>query len=224
MRKNKFGNWENQEAFNILEHSWNKGKSVAVFTLWDDYYIEEGGITVDGFKERTLYKVYTESGKYTELTTFSKLKTLFRNQLIVKIQIEQSPQKWVTKWEDVNYRQKTRMVHNVLIPTVGVKELQRSLSNTGRKLINIGLEPTQKYHRGGSEHASDDCAICMESMKERSKLVARLPCGHNFHRNCIKQDKRDLCPICRTSFSFGKPVSKRISKKQLDADIRYLSR
>ena len=224
-----FGNWENQEAFNVLENVWNKGKSVAIFTLYDVYYLEENGITQDGFKERTVYKVYTENGKDTDITIFSQLKNLFRNQLIVTIQIEESPQFWVTRWEDLNYRQKTKMVHKPLIPAANVKRIERRMSERRNKLINMFLQPTQKYHRGGSEYSSDDCAICMESMKDRSKLVARLPCGHNYHMDCIKQDTRDICPQCRVPFSFGtrkpshvsKRVLKRVSKRQLNADIHY---
>ena len=34
--KSNFGNWENHEALNVLENVCNKGKSVAIFTL---YYI-----------------------------------------------------------------------------------------------------------------------------------------------------------------------------------------
>jgi len=211
MRKNKFGNWENQEAFNFLERIWNKGKSVAIFTLYDVYYIEENGIVQDGFKERKNFIVYTQNGgiEETNITTFSQLKNILQNQLIVMLQIEESPQFWLTEWEDLNYRQKTKMVHNVLIPTANVKRIQRRMSERRNKLINMYLEPTQKYHRGGSEYASEDCAICMESMLVNSKLVARLQCGHNYHQNCIKQDTRNICPQCRAPFSFGFSFGKR---------------
>nr|CAD1818428.1 unnamed protein product [Ananas comosus var. bracteatus] len=43
------------------------------------------------------------------------------------------------------------------------------------------------------------CAICFEEL-HASSLVARLPCWHFFHHNCIGRWLRahSLCPLCRT--------------------------
>nr|CAD1829815.1 unnamed protein product [Ananas comosus var. bracteatus] len=44
------------------------------------------------------------------------------------------------------------------------------------------------------------CAICLEEL-HASSLVARLPCSHFFHHNCVGRWLRahSLCPLCRTA-------------------------
>ena len=40
----------------------------------------------------------------------------------------------------------------------------------------------------------DDCVICMEKMKNPTRLV----CGHEFCRNCIEEQftYKEVCPVC----------------------------
>ena len=45
------------------------------------------------------------------------------------------------------------------------------------------------------------CAICHDDMRGRS-LCARLPCGHEFHRACIRKwliKGKPQCPLCNGS-------------------------
>jgi len=45
------------------------------------------------------------------------------------------------------------------------------------------------------------CVVCLETLSQDDVNVARLPCGHCFHRNCISEalaaDKSCRCPLCR---------------------------
>ncbi|XP_022844044.1 probable E3 ubiquitin-protein ligase RHG1A isoform X2 [Olea europaea var. sylvestris] len=47
---------------------------------------------------------------------------------------------------------------------------------------------------------SEPCCICQEEYKDDEDL-GTLECGHNFHRECIKQwlMQKNLCPICKTA-------------------------
>lgn len=48
---------------------------------------------------------------------------------------------------------------------------------------------------------SQDCAICKETMHKSEMKVKKLPCGHNFHGECILPWLRqnNTCPVCRYS-------------------------
>jgi len=43
---------------------------------------------------------------------------------------------------------------------------------------------------------SNDCSICQDSLTAPLEI---LPCGHLFHRQCIKKwfEQRMACPVCR---------------------------
>lgn len=45
-----------------------------------------------------------------------------------------------------------------------------------------------------------ECSICMSDDITSSSLKGKLPCGHTFHENCIKQwflHSKNTCPYCR---------------------------
>jgi len=47
------------------------------------------------------------------------------------------------------------------------------------------------------------CTICLNHIR-KTRSTAELPCGHLFHKNCIKpwEDRgHDTCPLCRMSTS-----------------------
>jgi hypothetical protein len=63
----------------------------------------------------------------------------------------------------------------------------------------------------------DDCSICYETLKDPTKAVFRLPCGHFFHNDCLvpfckhaEEDENSYpngqdypnmeCPLCRQEF------------------------
>ena len=39
-----------------------------------------------------------------------------------------------------------------------------------------------------------ECAICLDLLKEN---LITLKCKHTFHRNCILQNNKNSCPLCR---------------------------
>ena len=45
------------------------------------------------------------------------------------------------------------------------------------------------------------CLICLEKYNHYKVI---LPCGHNFHNDCIMNwfDKEKSCPICRIKFNY----------------------
>lgn len=54
----------------------------------------------------------------------------------------------------------------------------------------------------------DECPICLDSLcaeveHKAYNAVARLPCGHTFHRHCITRwlVKCTSCPVCRLDAS-----------------------
>ncbi|KAK6116257.1 hypothetical protein DH2020_049999 [Rehmannia glutinosa] len=60
----------------------------------------------------------------------------------------------------------------------------------------------QKYIKRGAENHADTepCSICREEYNDGEDL-GTLECGHDFHRDCIKQwlMQKNLCPICKTT-------------------------
>ena len=54
---------------------------------------------------------------------------------------------------------------------------------------------SQKCKSQRKNKKSCDCTICMDDVKRRFIL----PCGHVFHRKCIRKwlDDNHTCPICR---------------------------
>ena len=63
------------------------------------------------------------------------------------------------------------------------------------------------------------CVICQEDFSEQYGTIAVLKCQHIFHKNCLTNIRRNgqnelVCPICRTTFTFSKKRSKKISNKK----------
>ena len=60
-----------------------------------------------------------------------------------------------------------------------------------RKVVNREKNTTLTVH---------NCPICFEPMEEDVRIA--LPCGHRFHKDCIRQSltsTRGKCPMCRTA-------------------------
>jgi hypothetical protein len=57
-----------------------------------------------------------------------------------------------------------------------------------------------------NNHSPMKCSICLDS--ECAKQVAKLDCGHTFHKACIKSVLNKVgsgkCPLCRAVFQFYK--------------------
>lgn len=59
----------------------------------------------------------------------------------------------------------------------------------------------KKYSAAGkSQSENEPCSVCQEDYNE-GEDVGTLVCGHDFHRECIKQwlTHKNLCPICKTT-------------------------
>ncbi|XP_046393158.1 uncharacterized ATP-dependent helicase IRC20-like isoform X2 [Ischnura elegans] len=50
-----------------------------------------------------------------------------------------------------------------------------------------------------NDEGVDCCSICLERY-ENGEVTRCLPCSHVFHSECIKEWKKNTCPVCRGSF------------------------
>mmetsp|Transcript_7796 Transcript_7796/g.19313 ORF Transcript_7796/g.19313 Transcript_7796/m.19313 type:complete len:85 (+) Transcript_7796:251-505(+) len=52
-----------------------------------------------------------------------------------------------------------------------------------------------------SEVVNDDCPVCLEEFLEGESL-ARLPCLHGYHRECIGKwlEANPSCPLCKREY------------------------
>ena len=53
----------------------------------------------------------------------------------------------------------------------------------------------------GDKDITEKCSICLDNFKRGIK-GCKLPCGHLFHEECIKDWLKvdHICPVCRTEF------------------------
>jgi len=59
-------------------------------------------------------------------------------------------------------------------------------------------------------HRSEGCAVCQEdNFGENDESVTRLPCGHQFHRDCVVQwlENNNTCPTCRHELRAEEPAA-----------------
>ena len=62
-----------------------------------------------------------------------------------------------------------------------------------------------KYKKSGCDKENNNCAVCLNELKE-GEYVRKLPkCSHLFHKKCIdkwfkKDEKKMSCPICRHKY------------------------
>lgn len=56
-------------------------------------------------------------------------------------------------------------------------------------------------YKASSDDEDNECSICLCEYQE-DEVVAKLPCGHQFHRKCVASWLRNhnTCPHCRKSF------------------------
>uniref|UniRef100_A0AC34RL61 RING-type domain-containing protein n=1 Tax=Panagrolaimus sp. JU765 TaxID=591449 RepID=A0AC34RL61_9BILA len=60
-------------------------------------------------------------------------------------------------------------------------------------MANIG--PNEPPKLVGNEFGKCFCVLCNEIIEVFKNVV--LVCTHSFHENCLKNWKKDICPICR---------------------------
>lgn len=82
--------------------------------------------------------------------------------------------------------------------------------------IHIDSTETHKCFAG----TWNDCPICIDTLKDSTKPLFLLPCGHGTHTDCLRDYLQSdyRCPICKKSIGNMEHVWERI-KKSLD-DLR----
>ena len=78
-----------------------------------------------------------------------------------------------------------------------------------QRLISPPVRPNKNYKimdRWVMKYIStemENCPICCEELKTKSKLVKLPDCNHFFHKNCIKNwmKVKALCPICKADYN-----------------------
>lgn len=82
-------------------------------------------------------------------------------------------------------------------------KIQRQRSKASRKIQSRvrGKQTRKVINREKNTILTvNNCPICFEPMTEDVRIA--LPCGHRFHKDCIKQSltsTRGKCPMCRTA-------------------------
>lgn len=59
-----------------------------------------------------------------------------------------------------------------------------------------------------------DCAICLNELLSKKKIIMKLPCSHNFHRDCVLSwlSRKHSCPSCRDDINNPRPKRNLSSK------------
>jgi len=220
----KFGNWENEEAFKIIDNLFDE--IVSIYTLLDIYHLEPG-------------KVTTESGNYVQIQNKNQLKSLFKNQLITIIEFKDGSD-WNLKENIIKKSLKSSIPRRARI-----FELQKSMIRLYKDPYDKYILPEIKDRFSYEEYRypqSEDlgtCQICFDSLKSdnRSDVSVIKECGHMFHTDCVKDHihSKRSCPICRTKTNkiikvapqyiprvsnFGK--AKKITLKQINELIKKI--
>ncbi|VVB09523.1 unnamed protein product [Arabis nemorensis] len=67
---------------------------------------------------------------------------------------------------------------------------------------------------GRRKPIEQDCAICLEELSSNKKIIMKLPCSHNFHRDCVLSwlSRKHSCPSCRDDINNPRPKRKLSSK------------
>ncbi|KAI1080145.1 hypothetical protein F5B20DRAFT_115928 [Whalleya microplaca] len=101
--------------------------------------------------------------------------------------------------------------------------------------IPIPRSPSRAEHEKRNTHTSSqwkkymgrqvECVVCLEEYVDGVSQVMSLPCGHEFHADCITPwltTRRRTCPICKgdvvRSLARGMPSSPRYEPYQDDSD------
>jgi len=204
-RRSRFGNWENQEAFAVLENKFNdfinskKINSLYIYTLTSIFELVKspsGDIIVYSNDESVDKDIYT----------FNDLKKIIKNVLIYEIWISSKKYpRGKTIWKN------KKIIGRHALNT-DIEKQAKILINKRiqRENVNDELKEWNKKSGGTGTFAGEDCAICLESLKN-GRFVSHLNCGHSFHRKCMGDVNQ--CPMCRAEIQFGKRNVKKQSKK-----------
>ncbi|RDX89323.1 E3 ubiquitin-protein ligase RING1-like protein, partial [Mucuna pruriens] len=91
-----------------------------------------------------------------------------------------------------------RFFHGEQVPSVEL--VQRMACQGGKHSLPTGATTLEKFKV--QVHEKDNCVICLKEFNS-SDDVAKLPCSHICHYNCILEwfGHRGTCPICRFACS-----------------------
>ena len=51
-----------------------------------------------------------------------------------------------------------------------------------------------------SKESANRCSSCQENLNNREEIEMITPCGHYFHRDCLRKHQqagKSQCPVCR---------------------------
>ncbi|KNC83984.1 hypothetical protein SARC_03804 [Sphaeroforma arctica JP610] len=89
-----------------------------------------------------------------------------------------------------------------------VRDIRRRYpKNIGPAVHPLTLLGLPEQAVGGTDEF--ECAICMgdECAHDAPRVVTGLPCGHEFHRECVRRwlQNSKTCPICRYELPDSEP-------------------
>ena len=82
--------------------------------------------------------------------------------------------------------------------TVSASTAESSVASTGSNVVAERDRVCDIVEEGDDEHSDNICSICLCEIED-GDIVGDIPCGHNFHKDCLKVwlTKSNLCPFCR---------------------------
>ena len=198
----KFGNWENKEAFEVIEKEIENG-IIHVHTLDNIFSI---------FKEKKTFLIVDEQDSEKKIYSEYQLKRFFDNKLITKIIVNK-----IVKFVLPDYNLKKHLPK--LLPHVlNIRELNSKQKNLYKRYHKDDMKryvipklnetySFEPYRYPDSEDYSI-CNICYDPLKCQKVGVAD-KCGHMFHKECAGKhiDYRGSCPTCRAPVKTFKRVA-----------------
>eukprot|EP00434_Breviolum_minutum_P029433 symbB.v1.2.026027.t1/scaffold2570.1/size76156/1 len=112
-------------------------------------------------------------------------------------------------WECCNAKSLNMVVSQQLTP-------EQSLAyrkGLRKHLLSEAVDEIIKEVENVEGPCDDTCAICHEEMRihkgpESTDAVVRIPCGHHFHRGCVKRwlvSGSQRCPLCNQNVELAVP-------------------
>ncbi|KAF2838989.1 hypothetical protein M501DRAFT_1016088 [Patellaria atrata CBS 101060] len=93
-------------------------------------------------------------------------------------------------------RPRSRTTPEVPRPTSPLSSSSRESSASGQEKREAGLAEWRRRYGGRQK----ECVVCLEEYVDGVSKVMSLPCGHEFHAECITPwliTRRRTCPICK---------------------------
>ena len=155
---------------------------------------------------------------FTRITTSnSSLSSTQKKIEITEKEIEELERNYKITNNLINeYRNSIRQFLSQSFDKQTLKKILKKIENEEKKLheikrqlkIKTNLLETLKIKKNMEDHRADcnineDCALCLDSLKEGNGVITQLYCGHCFHNKCYKEHSKNfnilypLCPLCQ---------------------------